>query len=176
LVVVEGLNAINVIRPSILKKSPPVANLKNHKVEIFTIGEFTICVAEEKDLNYFATISELLEPWIKAADNCIIMSLQSITEYRASQQQPESCFIRSLNSQFSDILPLEVPNFITGVSAGVATLRKIHDLKFSCYITYIDIYDVFAIRTVLDLLKRTGLPHDDTIPLKPLNHKSNLYM
>jgi hypothetical protein len=150
----------------------------NHNVDVFVVGdnEFTICVAEEKDLNYFSTITELLQPLIKSAESCTIMSLQSTTEYRASQQQPESCFIRSIASKFSDITPLEVPNFITGTGAGVATFRKLLDLQFSCFVVYIDIYDVIAIRTVLELLKRIGAPHDETIPLKPLNHKSNLYM
>lgn len=174
-VVVEGTNALNVIQPSILKKTSPVAKLDGHKVELFEIENFTICVVEEKDLNYFATISELLEPWTSKAENFTVVSLQSASEYKA-EEVPESCIVRSINSKFTDIAQLEVPNFITGVGAGTATLRKMNDLTFSCYIIYIDLYDVFSVKTVLSLLKRLGLPHDESVTLRPLQHKSNLYM
>lgn len=128
-----------------------------------------------KDLNYFATITELLGPWIKSAENCVIISLQSTSDYKA-EEIPESCVIRSINSRFSDIPRLEVPNFITGTGAGVASFRKIHELPFSCYIVYIDLFDVFSIRSVLKILKRLQLPYDESVPLKPLHHKSDLYM
>lgn len=126
-------------------------------------------------MNYFATITELLEPWIKAAEKCTIISLQSTSEYKA-EDVPESCFIRAINSQFKDLKSLDPPNFITGVGAGVGTFRKLNDLQFACYIVYIDLYDVLSIRTVLNLLKRLQLPHDESIKLKSLHHKSDLYM
>lgn len=174
-IIIEGTNALNVVNPTILKNASPVAKLDGHKVEVFKVQNFTVCVVEEKDLNYFATITELLEPWIKEAENCTIVSLQSLSEYKSEELQ-ESVVMRSINSQFEDIAALEVPNFITGAGAGVGTIRKLHDLPFSCFIAYVDIFDVLAIRTVLNLLKRLGLPHDESVPLKPLHHKSDLYM
>lgn len=75
-IIIEGNNALNVIQPSILKKTVPMAKLEGHKVEVFQLGSFTVCVAEEKDLNYFATITELLEPWIKSAENCTMVGLR----------------------------------------------------------------------------------------------------
>jgi len=174
-IIIEGVNALNVVHPSILKKTSPIARLDGHKVEIFQLETSTFCVVEEKDLNYFATITELLEPWINATENCTIVSLQSATEYKA-EEVPESCFIRAINSKFTDVPALEAPNFITGVGAGVGTFRKISSLSFSCFVAYIDLYDVFSIRTILSLLKRLGLPHDDSVALKPLHHKSDLYM
>lgn len=174
-IIIEGTNALNVAYPSVLKKTTPIAKLDGHKVEIFQLEDFTVAVVEEKDLNYFATITELLEPWIKAAENCTIVSLQSTSEYKA-EDVPESCFVRSINSRFADVQSLDAPNFITGVGAGVGTLRKIDNLPFSCYVVYIDLYDVLSIRTVLNLLKRLGLPHDESATIKPLHHKSDLYM
>lgn len=173
--VIEGNNALNVVNPSLLKKMSPAATLDGHKVELFQLQNFTVCVVEEKDLNYFATIIELLEPWIKSAVNCTIVSLQSLSEYKANDVE-ESCVVRSINAKLSDIPPLETPNFITGASAGVGTFRKLHNLSFSCYVVYIDLLDVLAIKTVLDLLKRLQLPIDETVALKPLHHKSDLYM
>ena len=163
------------VHPSVLKKTAPIARLEGHKVEIFELKNSTVCVVEEKDLNYFATITELLEPWIKASENCTIVSLQSSSDYKG-EDIPESFFIRSLNSQFKDVQALEAPNFITGVGAGVGTFRKINNLPFSCYVVYIDLYDVFSIKAVLNLLKRLELPHDESVTIKPLHHKSDLYM
>lgn len=174
-IVIEGNNALNLVHPSLLKKTSPLAKLDGHKVEIFQINDFTICIVEEKDLNYFATITELLEPWIKAAENCSIVSLQSLSEYKAEDVE-ETCIIRSISSKFSDIPPLEVPNFITGTSAGIGTFRQLHNLPFSCFIVYIDLFDVFSIKVVLNLLKRLQLPVDESITLRPLHHKSDLYM
>lgn len=175
LIIIEGTNALNVVQPSVLKKMTPVARIDGHKVEIFQLENLTVCIVEEKDLNYFATITELLETWITVAENCTIVSLQSFSEYKA-EEIPESCFVRAINSQFNDIRSLEVPNFITGVGAGVGTFRKISELTFSCYIVYIDLFDVFSIRIVLNLLKRLELPYDESVTLKPLHHKSDLYM
>jgi hypothetical protein len=175
LLIFEGANALNVINPSILKKKCPAAKLEGHKVEVFLVEDFTICVVEEKDLNYFATITELLEPWIAKAENCTIVSLQSLSEFKAENLQ-ESCVVRAINSQLKDIPRLEAPNFITGVGAGVGTFRKLNNQPFSCYIVYIDLFDVFSIKLILNLLKRLNLSYDETVTLRPLHHKSDLYM
>jgi hypothetical protein len=174
-VIIEGTNALNIIQPSILKKSIPIARLEGCKVEVFQLESVTICTVEENDWNYYATVTELLEPWIKAAEKCTIVSLQSAYKYK-SEELPESCLIRSINSDLSDVKALEVPNFITGVSAGVGSFRKILDLPFSCYIVYADLFDVITIRTILDLLKRLKVPVDNSIALKPLHLKSDMYM
>lgn len=160
-----------------LKKSPPVASLAGHKVEIFNIDkDLILCVIEENNLNYFATITDLLEPWTKNAEDCMILSLQSISEYK-SENLPDNCVLRSIGkSQLTDVQLLEVPNFITGVAAGVGTIRKISELPFSCFVIYVDILDVVAIQTILRFLNRLGLQHDESAKLRPLHLKSDLYM
>lgn len=177
LVIVDGLKALDVLQPSVLKKVSPIASLKGHKVEIFNIDDGTmLCVVEELNLNYFATITELLEPWIMHAENCYIISLQSASEYK-SDTAPETCLIRSIGkSDFDDVQKLEVPNFIAGVGAGVGTFRKIQNLPFSCFIIYIDIYDTVAIETILKFLKRVNVNYDESVKLRPLHLKSDLYM
>lgn len=172
-VIIEGHNAMNVLKQSILIASP-IAQLPNHKVEVFLVGEFVICVCEEKNLNYFATITELLEPWTKAAENCTIVSLQSLTEFK-TDTAPESGLIRAINSKFSDIPALETPNFITGAGAGVGTMRKINNMPFSVYIAYIEIYDITAVKTILGLLTRLGLPSNEGALLRPLHYTGDLY-
>lgn len=174
-IVIEGNNAMNLVSPSILKKTSPMAKLEGHKVEVFNLPNVTICVVEEKNLNYFATITELLEPWIKIAEHCTIVSLQSTSEFK-SDEVMETCIVRSIKSSLADVPALEAPNFITGVVAGVGTFRQLNDLPFACFVVYIDLFDVFAIRTVLNLLKRLQLPVDESVGLKALHHKSDLYM
>lgn len=168
---------MDILQPSVLKKSPPVASLTGHKVEIFTLqSDLILCVIEENNLNYFATITELLEPWIMKADECLLLSLQSISEFK-SETVPESCVIRSIGkSSLADVQLLEVPNFITGVAAGVGTMRRISELPFSCFVVYVDILDIVAIQTILRFLQRLGVQHDETAKLRPLHLKSDLYM
>jgi len=174
-VIVEGTKAVDVINPSLLKNSAPIAEVAQHKVSIYELPGFTLCVSEEKDLNYFASITDLLKPWLDKAKLCSIISMQSISEYKTDADL-DYCTIRSINSQFKDIPKLEVPNFITGVSAGVGTLRKVLELPFSCYVVYVDLLDVFTIKGVLNLLKRIGLVGDESVTVKGLHHKSDLYM
>jgi hypothetical protein len=176
-IIVDGLKSLNVLQPSILKKISPVASLIDHKVEVFKIDNDTIlCAVEEINLNYFATITELLEPLIMNAENCKILSLQSASEFK-SHEVPETCLIRSIGkSVFDDIKQLEVPNFITGVGAGIGTYRKIQNLPFSCFVVYIDIFDIVAIETILKFLKRLGINYDESVKLRPLHLKSDLYM
>lgn len=177
-IIVDGAKALDILQPSVLKKTTPVASLTGHKVEIFNIDHdlMILCVIEENNLNYFATITELLEPWIMKAEKCLMLSLQNISEYK-SKNLPESCVIRSIGkSHLSDVINLEVPNFITGVAAGVGTYRKINELPFSCFVIYVDILDVVAIQTILGFLQRLGLKYDESAKIRPLHLKSDLYM
>lgn len=176
-IIVDGMKALDILQPAVLKKTPPVASLDGHKVEIFKLDDdLILCAIEENNLNYFATITELLEPWITKADKCMVLSLQSISEFK-SENLPESCVIRSIGkSHLNDVQLLEVPNFITGVAAGVGTFRKINELPFSCFVIYVDILDIVAIQTILKFLQRLGVNYDKTVKLHPLHLKSDLYM
>lgn len=145
------------------------------KMEIYKLNNTVLCIAEENDLNYFSSITELLSDFIKVSTECSIISLQRIMDFKAIQM-PKSCHVTSYNSKFSDIPALESPNFFSGISAGVATRRHLINLPYSCYTVYVDIYDVVSLKIILELLKRIGLSYDEKISLRALHHKSDLYM
>lgn len=171
------MKALDILQPSVIKKSSPVASLIGHKVEVFKLEQdLILCVVEENNLNYFSTITELLEPWITKAETCTVLSLQSISEFK-SETSPESSVIRSIGkSQLKDVKVLEVPNFITGIAAGVGTFRMINELSCSCFVIYVDILDIVAMQTILKFLQRFGVSHDESAKLRPLHLKSDLYM
>lgn len=60
LIVVDGINASNILA-SILKKQAPFAKLDGHKVELFKVEQFTVCVVEEKVLMTGSLVVILLQ-------------------------------------------------------------------------------------------------------------------
>lgn len=176
-VVVEGVNALNIINCPILNSKSSFVEILNHKVSLYEFPEqkLVICVAEEKDLNYFSVITELLKPWIESAESVNLVSIQSLSEYKHKDQQ-EGCLIRGIKSNFKDIPALEVPNFITGLSAGIASYSKFKHLSYSVYIAYVDIFDIFSVKAILELLKKLELPYNENVKVRALHQKSDLYM
>lgn len=176
LIVIEGNSALNIINHPILKNKTPLCQINNLKISLFDLAkhETVVVVSEEKDLNYFASATFLLQKWIEVADNVVGLALTPKAEFKGIKTI-ESCFMRGINSKFEDIKPLEVPNFITGVLAGVATYRKYKDLPYSCYVHYHENYDIITIKEILNFLKKLGLPCDDTAKIRSLNYESNLY-
>lgn len=79
-----------------------------------------ICLCEEKDLNSFGLITELLLPWISKAENVFGMSFQAFILYKGipSETIINGCFIRSINSKLKNVINLKRPNFITGLLAS----------------------------------------------------------
>ncbi|CAO1405874.1 unnamed protein product [Diamesa serratosioi] len=176
-VIVEGVNALNIINCPILNSKSSIVEILNHKVSLYEFSEqkLIICVAEEKDLNYFGVITELLKPWIEIAENVNCISIQSLSEYKHKDQQ-EGCLIRGIKSNLKDVPELEVPNFITGLSAGIASYRKFKSLSYSVYVAYVDIFDIFSVKAILDLLKKLKLPYNENVKIRALHQKSDLYM
>lgn len=177
LILVEGRNAHKLIQNALdLKKdSKLVCSIRN--VQVFELKDKTtfLCIAEEQDLNYSASISDYLEIFSKRAKEVTLVSLQSLAEFK-SDKLPEDCIIKGINSKFDDIEPLAAPNFITGINAGVCTSRFLLNASFSCYVVYVDFYDEISIRKILYHIKRIGLNFDENVKIKPLNQNSNLYM
>ena len=179
LVVIDGLNALNIINLPILKKKAPICELDGAKISIYDFPELdlAICVSEEKDLNLFSVSTDLIQNWLDKADKVIGISIQSKSEFKGvDRDSMDACFTRALRSSLKDVKPLEEPNFITGVVAGASTYRNFKNLPFSCYIFYVEIFDVLSIKFILNFLKRLDLPYDDKVTIRALHQKSDLYM
>jgi hypothetical protein len=174
-IIVEGTNANKILTTYVITKNKqPLCTSRNTSVFELENRDY-LCVAEEQDLSYYAMITELLSEFQKSAKECIIISLQPSSEYR-TDKIPDGCIIRGINSALADIPQLLAPNFITGIGAGVASKRAMYGQTFVCYVLHVDIYDQQTVKTVLQHTKKIGLCYDETIRIKPLHHKSDLYM
>lgn len=175
-ILIEGVNAHKLLKDTVLrdKNIQHICSIRN--VKLYEMDKATIlCVAEEHDLNYFATITDLIEKWIKGAKEVSLVSLQRLSDFK-SDVLPDDCIVRAVNSKFDDIENLNAPNFITGLAAGISTKRLIFDSTFSCYAVYVDLFDEISIKRILGLLKRLDLTYDETINIKAMHQKSYLYM
>ncbi|XP_070499875.1 uncharacterized protein [Chironomus tepperi] len=174
-IVVEGENAKNLLKDSVLHSNLKLI-CKIRNVDIFEVEEATmLCVAEEQELNYVASISDLLNTFINKANNVTIVSLQRASDLKADKI-PDDCCIKGINSKFNDVEALKPPNFITGIGSAVSTKRLLSDQSFSCYIIYIDIYDEITINKILNHLNRIGLKYNECAKIRSFQEKSNLYM
>ncbi|KAG5680393.1 hypothetical protein PVAND_009902 [Polypedilum vanderplanki] len=173
LIVIEGINAKKIIETYVAKNIQPLCTSKS--MQIYNIDNDVLCVAEEQDLNYYSSMTKFIEEFQIVSKDVILVSLQSLSEFK-NDSKPENCLIRGINSKFNDIPALSSPNFISGVAAGVASNSIMHEKKFACYIIYVDIYDEESIKFILNHLQRVNLPFDDTVKIRALHHKSDLYM
>ena len=174
-VVVEGVNAKKLLKDTVLHGNPKLI-CKIRKVEIYEVEESTLlCVAEEQDLNYVSSISDLLNTFINKANTATIISLQRTSDFKADRI-PDGCIIRGINSKFDDVEHLKPPNFVTGVGGAVSSKRLMNSQAFSCYIIYIDIFDKITVGKILNHLKRIGLKYDENAKIQAIQENSNLYM
>lgn len=175
LILIEGINANKLLKDSVLRSNPKLIS-KIGNVDIYKVDESTLlCIAEEKELNYVASISDHLNLCISNAKDITIVSLQRISDFKADKI-PDDCIIKGINSKFNDVVPLRSPNFITGISAAIGTKRLLNSQSFSCYVIYIDIFDEITINKILNHLKRIGLRYDESVKIQSIQEKSNLYM
>lgn len=174
LVIIEGNKALNLINVPVLNKVAPICQIESLNISIYELPDTTVIVSEEKDLNYFASATVLLEKWITAAENITGISFQSKTEYKGKKTS-EVCFFRGINSKSPEIPALEAPNFITGLVAGICSFRKFKKSQFSSYVFYTETFDVITIRKLLEFLKRLGLSYNEKAEIRSLNQQSNLY-
>lgn len=177
LYVVEGNKALNIINQPVLKKKSPICQVDHLNISIYKLAEDSyLILSEEKDLNYFASATQLLDKWISAAENVIALSIQSKFEFKGPKTE-EVCFFRAVNSKLPEVEELEVPNFVTGLSGGICSYRKFKkQSEFSCYVFYTETFDAIAIKKFLGVAAELGLPYDQSVQIRSLNQQNgNLY-
>lgn len=179
--IVEGFGVLDFLNSVLLKHKTPVCHLSIGQATIYHLPEskVAVCLTDEKDLNYFSPMTSALEPWIKAAKNIYGITFHSSSTYKGEEvmETVDGCFVRGVNSKFDTVKELEVPNIITGITAGIVTYCKFHKLEASAFIVYMEapIFDSITTKPIIKLLKRMNIPCDDSYSLK---HKpeSGLYM
>lgn len=184
LLVVEGFGfaVLDVFNAILLKKRTPVCHLKVGQASIYHLDEqkLAICVVEEKDLSFFSPIAASLDPWIRAARNVCAVTFQSTASFKGEEvtESVDGCFVRGVNSsQLSHIKELEVPNIVTGVSAGVISYCKFNNRPASAFVIYMEapLFDSFSTKPLIKLLKDLKVPCDDSYTYK-YKSNSNLYL
>uniref|UniRef100_A0A1B0D6C6 Uncharacterized protein n=1 Tax=Phlebotomus papatasi TaxID=29031 RepID=A0A1B0D6C6_PHLPP len=117
-IVIEGDKVEELMKLLILNEAKPIARLKSGKVSLFHLPDVgsIICVSEEKTLNYFAAITELMKPFIEKTPQVVCISIQPTSLHKGPKEgdSDKVSFIRGLDSPFPEIVALKEPNFITG--------------------------------------------------------------
>ncbi|XP_059620677.1 uncharacterized protein LOC132264473 [Phlebotomus argentipes] len=184
-IVIEGYKVEELMKLLLLKDANPIARLKSGSVSLYHLQHLgcLICLSEEKNLNYYGSITELLKPFIEKTPQVTCISIQPISMHRgergSKEDDPDSAaFVRGINSVFPEIQSLKEPNLITGVAAGVASWRKFHDLPAPCYVLYIEALrlDSQTIAPLVRILEKLGLQCNENSSINIKTSESNLYM
>uniref|UniRef100_A0A6B2EAJ8 Proteasome assembly chaperone 1 n=1 Tax=Phlebotomus kandelakii TaxID=1109342 RepID=A0A6B2EAJ8_9DIPT len=179
--VIEGHKVEELTKLLLLKSLNPIAKLKSGKVSLFYLPdmEVVLCVSEEKNLNNYGPITELLKPFIEKTPEVVSISIQPSSLHRGPKEgdSDKVSFVRGIDSALPDILPLQEPNFITGVAAGVASWRKFKDLQTPCYVIYVESlrFDSETIEPLVRILEKLGI-HCSSGNINIKTSDSNLYM
>ncbi|ALC46768.1 CG2046 [Drosophila busckii] len=118
----------------------------------------------EEDLSNSGEITELLLPYAQLAKKVLTITIKPKVEYKSEEIDRFSddvsivCRIGG-NKSDRDVVKLEEPNFIAGVTAGIASWRHQLDLPISSYVIYTDKLplDAVAAQAVLQLLQKLGV-------------------
>jgi hypothetical protein len=180
-VIFEGNQITDFVNTAILKNISPICQLTTGCVTVYNLPDtkITICVAEEKDLNNFGPITEMLQHWLNKAKTVIGITFQAAVSYKGltETEMQATTFIRGLNSQFKDVPEMLTPNLITGVAAGVVSFRTFHNLDTACYAVFMEspIFDSLSTEPILKLITNLSVPCDKVYNFQKI-HNSNLYL
>lgn len=139
-----------------------------------------LCIVAEKDFNYSTPITQVLEPWVKVARHVYALTFQQGPNFKGDGVMIEgvnSNFIRAVNSTLDYIKELEVPNIVSGVSAGLISYCQIHKKEASCYIFFLEtlMFDSITVKPIRRLLKDLKIPCDKSYTYKH-HETSSLYL
>lgn len=130
LYIFEGRQIFDFINQTILKNVTPICQLENYKTAVYRLpgNNDVVCLSEGSDIDRTAQITELILPWITAANQVIAFSFQPVYSYNTTKEFDKSCFVRSLHAidsetdsvdlELSFVEPMEDCNMIYGISAG----------------------------------------------------------
>ncbi|XP_055695503.1 uncharacterized protein LOC129797182 [Lutzomyia longipalpis] len=181
-IVLEGDKIEELMKLLILKDRNPIAKLKSGKVSLYHLPneKTVVCLSEEKNLNYYGPITELLKPFLEKIPQVCSISIQPSSLHKGPREvdTDKVSFIRGIDSHLAEITPLKEPNFITGICAGVASWRKFNNLPTPCYVVYVEALrlDSQTIEPLVHVLSKIGLSCQDIRNVNIKASESNLYM
>ncbi|KAH8414135.1 hypothetical protein KR222_008803 [Zaprionus bogoriensis] len=134
------------------------------------------------DLTNSGEITELLIPYAKLAKHVLTITVKPKVEYKSemiNRYNEDVAIVRSIGGGLEDKLfgELEAPNFIAGVTAGIASWRHQAELPVHSFVVYADKLplDGISAQPVLELLQKRGVPCSERY-VPPRKEGSHLYM
>ncbi|XP_011550095.3 uncharacterized protein LOC105381981 [Plutella xylostella] len=139
--------------------------------------------------NYFVTVKyynlvlsseivECLKGYLKVARNVVALQTKPLPEFQTSVLTNQDCIIRTLSTTLPVSIDikypkLEQPNIISGISAGVLSLREHLDMSCVAIICFVEqLEEVHEVKTLLE--KFNIVRNVNTKPANVLD--SNLYI
>jgi len=163
--ILEGRNIEDFSEKTVLKNAKKIGTIPTEKTKsalYYNPEKKTLIAVLHEDLTNSGEITGLLLSYAKKAKNVITFSFRKKTEYKSEnfqQVKDTITFLRGINSRLTYIKELETPNFISGVSAGIATWRENERLSVSSYVAYTDASGLDSVSTkpILRALHDLGL-------------------
>ncbi|XP_045490689.1 uncharacterized protein LOC110998280 [Pieris rapae] len=142
-----------------------------------------ICILKDYNLLLSSAIVELLREFIEKSKDIIVFLNKPLAEYQTSNltyHQP--CVVRCLkttknltNSHGLNFPKLEQPNIISGVAAGVMTLREHYNLAAMAVVIFMEYLENSKLEEVYSLLQNLDISvSTNQMPNSVAN--SNLYI
>uniref|UniRef100_A0A1A9WGT6 Proteasome assembly chaperone 1 n=1 Tax=Glossina brevipalpis TaxID=37001 RepID=A0A1A9WGT6_9MUSC len=183
LLVIEGPHVSTFAESVLLKDSKKLAGIPCKKSSLhFIASNGTLIAIVEEDLSKSGEITELLisEKIASAPKDVFTLSIKPKVDYKSENiaaVQEEITFLRSLGGKVNYVEPLEAPNFICGVTAGIATWRCNEGLDVQVFLAYTDnvALDYLAAKPVIKLLRDLNINCANSYHFNKAND-SHLYM
>lgn len=182
-VIFEGENIDEFVNAAVLKGQTPICKLKAGICSVYDLpaSNVLVIVSQEKNLNKFSLITALLEPFIAPATEIVTLTIQFAATHKKDRDSSDDpvCYLRSLNgSDGLGIKPLEAPNLITGVVAGVSTWRVFKKQSPpKNFVAFMEApqFDSYSTKPLIGLLQRLDIPCESQFKGR-FKTESNLYM
>lgn len=183
-VIFEGEGIDEFANAAVLKGAVPICKAKSASCFVYDLPgtNVLVIVSLEKNLNKFSLLTALLEPFISKAERISTLTVQPAASHKRDQDNNSDdpvCYLRSLNSKLAGIKPLESPNIITGVVAGVSTWRAFKKLSGpQSFVAFMEApqYDSYSTKPLMALLNRLQIPCESEYRAKFRADSHNLYM
>ncbi|XP_049872600.1 uncharacterized protein LOC126371336 [Pectinophora gossypiella] len=144
-----------------------------------TVNKY-ICTIKDYNVVLSSEIVELLRQYLIVSVNVIAIQTKPLSDYQAMELSGQDCIIRAVSTtkriQLNLKYPkLEQPNIVSGVSAGVISLREHLNeagLALLCYMEHPEEFQIEEMEKLLDKLNISQ--NSNARPSSVLN--SNLYI
>ncbi|VVC96760.1 unnamed protein product [Leptidea sinapis] len=184
LIILDGKFTSDCIRLQKQESVELINSIKNINLCLYKVkySDSYICVLKDYDLLYSSEIVELLREILIASRDVVSVLNKPIMEYQTTHTRNHSCVIRSLctsikssNLKGLHFTRLEQPNIISGVTAGVLSLREHLNLPATAVLYYLEFLESHQMKAIHNLLENFSVSYETNIGSNNIVN-SNLYI